>query len=198
MRIAELLAEAGISEIFEALKFSQTSPYGFVTGRNRSKRSAFLSQNDPRELTKHDLYTARGGRIGYAMDPSNDLQNLYNNSPFKGGGKEALIHAIKNGGSTLDAFDPFLPRLYKQHGFVVTGRMKFNPEFAPAGWDFEKNGSPDVVFMAYNGGPRQTIERRVGTFPPYNPSREGQYHNSYDEAKAAQRAAAMKFNRNQQ
>lgn len=70
---------------------------------------------------------------------------MFNNGGSKGAGSHALAHAIENGGRTLDAFDPFLPRFYRQFGFRETSRMKFNRDYAPAGWDYDKDGEPDVV-----------------------------------------------------
>jgi hypothetical protein len=54
----------------------------------------------------------------------------------------------------LDAFDPFLPRYYHQFGFQETGRAKFDPALAPANWNYKKDGTPDVVFMKWNGYPK--------------------------------------------
>jgi hypothetical protein len=161
----------------------------FVAARDESKRTAFLSDKPAEELKNDKLFLSGDRHSGYALDPSNDLQNLFNNGP-KGGGKVALNDAIRNGAATLDAFDGHLPMLYAKHGFVPTGRMKFSDEYAPKGWDYAKYGRPDVVFMAYRGGDRQTIESRAGTFPPYDPS-QGEYFTDYDAAKAASRSAVV-------
>lgn len=55
---------------------------------------------------------------------------------------------------TLDAFDEQarsgnvnLPKLYAKHGFKETGRLGFDPQYAPPEWDEAKHGRPDVVFM---------------------------------------------------
>ena len=94
------------------------------------------------------------GKVGAAVSPEGDIQNVFNNGGPKGHGTHALVHAIEeHGGHTLDAFDPFLPRLYRQFGFKETGRMKFNPQFAPPKWDHVKDDAPDVVFMGHTGYP---------------------------------------------
>jgi hypothetical protein len=175
----------------EALKFNRSSPYGFVGARNTSKNPAFLSQNEPRDLANHNLYLGRNGKVGYAMDQGKDLQNVFNNNRNFKGGRDAMIDAIKNGATTLNCFDGALPIFYKQHGFVVTGRVPFNDEYAPHGWDYNKYGRPDVVFMIYDGGARQTIEQRVGKFSPYQKG-EGKYYTSYEAARKAQRAEIMR------
>jgi hypothetical protein len=87
------------------------------------------------------------------VDPHGDVQNVFNNGGPKGAGGKALVAAIENGGRTLDCYAGFLPRFYRQFGFVETGRMKFNPDFASKDWNFARDGHPDVVFMAWKGYP---------------------------------------------
>jgi hypothetical protein len=92
--------------------------------------------------------------VGAAVDPNGDIQNVFNNSGIQGAGAHAVIHAINNlGGRTLDAFEPHPPRYYAQFGFQETGRAKFDPAQAPANWP-KKAGTPDVVFMKWNGYPK--------------------------------------------
>lgn len=171
-------------------RFNRVSPSAFVRGRDSNKRKAFLSDNPASSLSKHKTVASPGGKVGYAMDRKNDLQNIHNSSTKSGLGKHALIHAIKNGAKTLDCFDGKLRELYHKHGFVETGRLKFNDEHAPANWNYEKHGRPDVVFMAYRGGSRHDIEKKVGKFPKAN---KAAYHKSYDEAKAKQHVEANKY-----
>jgi hypothetical protein len=53
-----------------------------------------------------------------------------------------------------------------------------------------KNGRPDVVFMIYRGGDRDTIEQRKGSFKPYDASEEP-YFTDDDAAKAANRCTGV-------
>ncbi len=168
--------------------FSRTPPKDFVKGRDTSKRKSFLSASSADDLKHHKLYTAHQGKVGYALDKHKDLQNVYNNSGKRGSGKHALHHAIKHGAKTLDAFDGHLPKLYAKHGFVETGRLKFNDEHAPKDWNYDKHGRPDVVFMAYKGGHRKDIEKRANKFAKPQKSR---YHNSYEDAKRHQHLVSM-------
>jgi len=86
------------------------------------------------------------------LDAQSDLQNLFNNGGPPGADTDALLHAVEHGAQTLDCFDGFLPKLYATAGFVATGRIKFVDAYAPTGWNFARDGRPDVVFMAYQGG----------------------------------------------
>jgi hypothetical protein len=142
--------------------FRPVSAEDFVAARDRSGRPGFLSASGPADLKDHRLYTTADGAVGYALDRQGDIQNVFNNGGPKGSGTEAMLSAILRGGRTLDCYDGFLPSFYSQFGFVETGRMKFNPEYAH-GWDTAKYDSPDVVFMAWKGFPvaPDTIRTRL-------------------------------------
>lgn len=49
---------------------------------------------------------------------------------------------------TLDAFDGHLPKIYGKHGFTETGRIPFDPQYAPQEWHEPTHGRPDLVSMA--------------------------------------------------
>lgn len=160
----------------------------FMEERAKNKRAAFLSPLTMDELESRDIYLSEDGSVGYTLTKGDkDFGNLFNNSKVKGAGRKAIVQAIKQGARTLDAFDGFLPDLYREYGFVETARLKFDPAQAPAGWESDPDLSkkPDVVFMVYRGGDRATIEDRVGKFPP---SPKAKRVRSYDAAKDSQNA----------
>ncbi len=81
-----------------------------------------------------------------------------------------LRHATALGGRRLDCFDTVLPKLYADAGFVPVARLKWDDDYAPDGWDYQRftrynGGRPDVVFMAYDpdrvGG---TYDRGAGPY----------------------------------
>ena len=123
------------------------TPSEFIKARNLTTRPGFLSPLVPEDISNHKLFLSADGTVGVAVSPEGDIQNVFNNGGPKGAGTEALLTAMRNGGKTLDCYDGHLPEFYTQFGFVETGRMKFNPEYAPEGWDFERYDNPDVVFM---------------------------------------------------
>ncbi len=129
-------------------QFKRVSPNEFTKTRDRSKRQSFLSPTPASELQNHELYVTQSG-AGYALSPEKDLQGVFNNSETKGAGREAVIHAIGSGTKTLDCFDDFLPKYYARFGFKETKRVSWDDQYAPEGWDYAKNGRPDVVYMEY-------------------------------------------------
>jgi hypothetical protein len=173
--------------------FYEASPEEFVRARNRArKRSAFLTQSPPSELEDHQLFLNDDRTVGYAISPDGDIQNVFNSGGPKGAGRLALFDAIENGGRTLDAYDGYLPKLYSQFGFKETGRLRFNRDYAPEGWDYERYGEPDVVFMRWGGYPggREATERRLEVPSDWLSSKQARYYEDYDSAKRSQRVHA--------
>ena len=139
----------GVDQIGQ--KFRTAAPAEFLAARSQSAHPEMFTPHQPSDLSRHTLLLDSTGKIGSAVSPEGDIQSVFNNSGIKGAGGAAIEAAKAAGGKTLDAFDPVLPGIYKQHGFVETGRAPFDPAQAPAAWDTKKNGTPDVVFMKLKG-----------------------------------------------
>ena len=175
---------------------NKTTADQFIAARNATSRPGFLSPLVPEDLKSHSLFVSNDGKVGVAVSKDGDIQNVFNNGGPKGGGVDAVLQAIRNGGKTLDCFDGYLPGLYAQLGFVETGRMKFNREYAPEGWDFEKYGEPDVVFMGLPKGGlsrEQELEfrrRAKGDKSAWiAPAKSDAYYDDWDKAKSDSRGA---------
>ena len=168
-------------------RWEKTTPEKFIKLRNRTTRPGFLSPLEPADLADHQLFTAHGGTVGFALDPQGDMQNLFNNGGPKGSGVDGMVEAIDRGGRTGDAFDGFLPGLYAQLGLEETGRVKFNDDYAPKGWDFDRDDRPDVVFMAWQGWPdgdRAAAISRAKSRKNWRPAKKTQrYFDDWDQAK---------------
>ena len=131
----------------------------FVEERAKSPRQEFLSPKAEQDLVNHTVVLMKGGKVGYAISPEGDLQNLFNNNG-KGAGGEAIIDAIVRGGKTCDCFDGALPKIYERFGFVRVRDISWDDQYAPANWDYAKWGRPNVVFMEYRGNTRDANEIR--------------------------------------
>ena len=110
-----------------------------------------------------------------------------------------MITAVKEGAVTADNFDTVLTKYYSKFGFVPVAKVTWNDEFAPDGWSKEtfkdfNNGEPDVVALVYDGGNRQTITERVGTFDDVKTKlEEAPYVTEWDDAKALQVEAGQEI-----
>ena len=175
------------SEAFPQTKDAEA----FLAARNKTDRPEMFSDYTPEQLAEMEMHLSADSKVGYLLTKEKHIGNVFNNGGPKGSGTLAVLDAIKRGAQTLDCYDAVLPSIYAKCGFVPTARIKFNDEFAPKNWDYEKYGRPDIVIMSYKGGDRSTIESRFGTFKPYDP-KEGQYvdGNDWDSVVAAARAAS--------
>jgi hypothetical protein len=94
------------------------------------------------------LFLTRDGNAGFAIKPDGELAHLFGNpaSGTKGVMDAALARGRQEGATRLEAFSG-LSDSYARRGAVETQRFEFNPKEAPPGWDTQKMGTPDYVFM---------------------------------------------------
>ena len=168
-----------------------TKPEKFIEAMNKPHPySSFLTPVTKKEALGNSLFLSKDGTSGYMLDQKHDLRAVFNLHGPRGVGSAGILKAVEQGAQTLDEFDGLLPIKYQQHGFVVTGRMKFVDDLAPKNWNYARDGRPDVVFMSYEGGARDTLAARVGKFSQYLPQ-SGRYYTDYDQAKSDSRRAAL-------
>lgn len=122
------------------------------------KKAALTKANitpyTPEDYSKFKTFLSADKQSGYAVKPgslteagTDELVSVF--SKPKGRGAEMLQHAVDVGGAKqLDAFDigGKLPKLYGSE-FKETSRMKFDPQYAPNDWDYQRVGTPDVIGM---------------------------------------------------
>ena len=60
-----------------------------------------------------------------------------------------LPEAVSLGGRYLDCFDGMLPCLYAKYGFVPVAKLPFDPDYAPEDWNYARDKTPDIIFMAH-------------------------------------------------
>jgi hypothetical protein len=142
------------------VKFTATDPETFISARNQSKRPQFIAPYAMEQLKDAQLFLSEDGKVGYALTSNKDLINLFNNSGIRGAAEEAVIQAIVNGAETLDCYDGFLVGYYTKLGFREYKRAAWDDEYAPANWNYERDGRPDVVFMRYEGKTRNADDIR--------------------------------------
>jgi hypothetical protein len=136
----------------EAPKFSDATPEDLLKGVEtlephlRSYVSSYTA--DEYKAMGAKIRVSSDGKSGYALKPDGEFISVF--SSVKGRGDFLVKDAIHNGADHLDCFDGMLPILYGNNGFKETGRLKWDDQYAPKGWDYEKYGRPDVIFMSRN------------------------------------------------
>ncbi len=159
-RVHEVAGQAG-ARVFRAalIAAKSTQPYG-----------AAVDVHDSAHYQQCRLFLTPHGEAGVAVEPNGNIVSVFKNSALadpaqRTTSRDMLLVAIQHGGGHLDCYDSrgFLPALYARVGFEPVARLKFSREFAPPGWDYARNGEPDIVFMRHNGDSlaaiRDTIQR---------------------------------------
>lgn len=130
------------------------------------KYQPFLTPYSEKEYKKMGarVFLSDSAKSGYAIDRHGDLISVFS-LPGAHEGPALVQNAILNGAKKLDAFDcGFLPDFYKKFGFKETSRITWSDKFAPAGWNYKKNGRPDIVFMDLKKGKK--AKRKTETEGP--------------------------------
>lgn len=176
------IVELAPNDLNNATKFAETIQ---AVKDSLGATGAAVEVKEPQEYQNMRLLMSKDGQSGLAVKPDGDIVSVF--SKGGDGSSRALLEAaIAAGGRKLDAFDTVLPRLYADHGFVETGRTKWNDKHAPEEWDKEamkkfNNGEPDIVFMALD---------RSNMTPTLEKSK---YYKKYDDAAAAQQRFVKKM-----
>ena len=138
------------------------------------------------------LFLTADGKAGLAITEDGDIISVFSYEEGKGRVPQLIVNAIKEGAVSLDHYDTVLTDYYANFGFAPVAKVAWNNDFSPDNWSKEtfkdfNNGEPDVVAMVYDGGNRQTIAERVGTFEDVDTKlQEAPYVVEWDDAKALQ------------
>lgn len=173
----------------ESAEFPETRDHkAFIAARDSHPMAAFMSPLSEDDLKGRRVFMSKDRKTGYTIDENGDFGNLFNLPGGEAGrGSRAIIEGVQRGAKTLDCYDGHLTKLYVQHGFVPVARIKFNREYAPEGWDYDRFDNPDVVFMRYSGGDPRLLKARAGQFPKVK-SNVAPYVDSYEAGQTAARS----------
>lgn len=122
--------------------------------RNAAGKQVTLASPAELELDFHTRLVLADGRAGAAVRDNGEIAAVYSDSSSRGATRALLPIAAQRGGTHLECFDTFLPRIYARSGFIKVASIPFNRDFAPDGWDYQAmhkiappRGEPDITFM---------------------------------------------------
>jgi hypothetical protein len=114
------------------------------------------------------LFLSEDQNVGFAITLEGDLRDVFCNPGAPDGeGADIVRFAVEEVGAlTLDCYDLVLPLIYQKAGFRIVGWMKWDDGLAPENWDDERDGRPNIVFMAVTA-PRGTADQapEIGDLP---------------------------------
>ncbi|ASV75264.1 hypothetical protein THTE_2662 [Thermogutta terrifontis] len=190
-------AEKRSASKVSSVEFVTAEPKKFVEARDSltPDMRAFLSPYTEEQIEdkiKHGakIFLTSDGTAGYMLVPipgtpgEYDLCNVFRTPKGpKGAGQAAVIQAISQGATTLDCIGEGLARIYHKYGFRVYKVVPWDDQYAPEGWDYEKNDRPPIYFMRYVGDTRDPEEiRRRAESGYYGEFDAEQYPEGYEES----------------
>ena len=95
------------------------------------------------------LCMTKGGSVA-AVTRDGDIISVCKNKTDPASGKKLLLEAVKAGGKKLDSYDGNF-KFYTHCGFEPVSWCEFNEEYAPPGWDKNRDTKEPVVFFKYTG-----------------------------------------------
>lgn len=165
---------------------STADPEYFSAQLNRAikenKYGLMVSPKTPQELADSGAITfmSKDGMSGAAVTADGDIEAVFR-IPGGDGKKlsyQMVITAVDNGGVKLDCYGEALVKNYSKMGFEPVAKVKWNPEYAPEGWNY---GPKDVYVMKLQDGlDAAQIEAKLGLSET-----EGGFHMFTDEELAA-------------
>ncbi len=162
------------------------------TAHDENPHGAFLNiKYSADDYSRMQMFIVNTGAAGLAVKPDGDIVSVFKNLNIACNdnigkvNRFLMYEALKAGGKKLDCFDGKLSKLYGELGFVPICKLKFNDERAPEGWNFERDGRPDIVFMVYIGDSTSESSQLNTNYPPITEALLGApYVNSYEQAAA--------------
>ena len=165
---------------------STADPEYFSAQLNRAikenKNGLMVSPKTPQELADSGAVTfmSKDGMSGAAVTADGDIEAVFR-IPGGDGKKlsyQMVVTAVDNGGVKLDCYGEKLVQNYSKMGFEPVAKVKWNPEYAPEGWNY---GPKDVYVMKLQDGlDAAQIEAKLGLSET-----EGGFHMFTDEELAA-------------
>ena len=151
------LNSAGVTdnEFWDSSNNPELFSFALETGKNSNPNGVMVDGHTVEELKESGTKTflSKDNMAGGAVTPDGNITGVFKNanSHSKFAGADIILTALNNGGTKLDCYGSALLKLYSRLGFEPVAKVKFNPEYAPDGWDFDKFGMPDIYVMKHNG-----------------------------------------------
>lgn len=130
--------------------FNEAGANDFVGQRDRlpDHFRPFITPYSAEEYKENNikLYLSDSELSGFGLTEERELISVFS-LPGAFQGKLAVDKAVQMGAVKLDCFDTKLVQFYGQFGFEETDRLTWDDKYAPDGWNYERFGRPDIVFM---------------------------------------------------
>lgn len=141
------LEKAGIPH--NNLSLNRVSPKEFhaaiAKGKSANPNGWKVDLHTEKEYGRMRLYLTSDGNAGMAIKRNGDIVSVFSAVPRTNSMGKLIPYAVALGGKKLDCYGNKLAEMYARYGARATGRVLFNDEYAPDGWDGKER--PDVFAM---------------------------------------------------
>ena len=128
---------------------------------------AYVHAYSVEEYQSMKLVTTESFAGGLAVKDMHTIVSVFKTKAYKKNLMDELLPeaiSLTEGGCYGDCFNGFLPTKYSQFGFEPVAKLKFNKEYAPEDWNYERDGEPDIIFMAHHGQSYDELRKAVTDF----------------------------------
>lgn len=168
-----------------------------LNAKDKNTNGACVDLYSVSEYSKMNCISFDNGRAGVAVKKDGDIVSVFKNpeSSVKGFIKSAILASVKNGGDRCDCYSigGALPTMYCDCGMIPVCRIKFDNDFAPDGWNFERDGEPDIVFMAYCGDSIENLNDRFKKYKRFEEYADNEIPYIYADEKECAYDKALKY-----
>mgnify|MGYP004689725993 CR=1 FL=1 len=186
--ITDALQHAFDAQQVDCLRLREATPEEFYSALRDAKvqnvHGAFVTLHSVDEYRQmaHLLLTL-DNTAGVAITKDNNIVSVFNGGEKRGVLKTLLPIAIENGGRKLDNYGSGkLSAMYELYGFNPISQTPFDSKFAPDDWNYDRDGTPAVVFWIHNGDSAADVVLNFGTYQVN--WKYVQEFRTYDEAEA--------------
>lgn len=141
--------------------------FALESGKMSNPHGVMVDSHSAEDLVESGALTflAKDNLAGGAVMPDGNITAVFKNpkSKSKRAATDIIIQSLENGGDRLDCYGEGLVKMYAQEGFEPVAKVKFNPEYAPEGWDYEALGEPYIYVMAHNGDSVDDVIKKMNT-----------------------------------
>jgi len=167
--INEELKAAFKKKNIEYYPIKSATPEEFYKAIEQAKQinphGAFVTKHSIEEYSKMRLFLTLDGKAGIAITEDNNIVSIFNGGEKRGVLKTLLPLAIQKGGRKLDNYNSGkLSAMYELYGFNPISQTKFNSQFAPDDWNYERDGEPSIVFWIHNGDSAEDVILNFGRY----------------------------------
>lgn len=196
VQILDGLKDKGYKNNIEAPEFYNS----IERAKESNKHGASVSAYSVDDYKNMNCVLFDSGKAGVAVKDDGDVVSVFKSedSFLKGYMKDAMTAAVLNGGKKLDCYsiNGALPKMYCKSGFIPVCKIKFNREFAPDDWDYERDGEPDIVFMRHCRDSIDEMEERRNEYKLFQDYTDDEVPYFYDEGDESAYELAERYRNN--